>query len=280
MLNITSHVIGSSTRPQLQSSWFSASYWRMAAIALLLTIPFLVAACVQAVLRSDLAMIGQAALGYLPLAVLAIMVAAPVTALLLAASDELCALISSAAGSTPSAALGKLALGAGATTLSGSTFVALVVGLLMVAATLPVGRAADPLGCRVRDRADAAGAVRGARVAGPPRLGHSRRRVTGGADPVRVRDRRSPELGASADRAGHIRRHPGRRGSHPRTARSFSPWAVIRLIPLHELAAGAAAWTPHLRHPIDSAVGPAADRTESMEGAPAMSPGGEREVGR
>ena len=42
------------TRPQLRSTWFSATYWRVAAIAALLTLPFLFAAAVQALLRSDL----------------------------------------------------------------------------------------------------------------------------------------------------------------------------------------------------------------------------------
>ena len=48
-------------RPRLSSSstWFSSTYWRMAAIAALLTLPFLFAATVQAALRSDVATPGQ-----------------------------------------------------------------------------------------------------------------------------------------------------------------------------------------------------------------------------
>ena len=107
----TARVIGASTRPQLESSWFSSSYWRMAAIGMLLTVPFLFAACVQGLLRSDPSLIGRAALGYLPLAVLGISIAAPLTTLLLSASDGLSALIAGAAGEAPGAALAKLGVG-------------------------------------------------------------------------------------------------------------------------------------------------------------------------
>ena len=64
----------------------------------MLTLPFLFAAAVQALIRSDLGLLVRAAFGYLPLAMLAVAIAAPVTMLLLAASDEMCGLVSSAAG--------------------------------------------------------------------------------------------------------------------------------------------------------------------------------------
>src|SRR5207244_4023154 len=86
------------TNPQLRSTWLSSTYWRMAAIAAVLTLPFLFAAAIQALIRSDLALLLRAAFGYLPLAMLAIAIVAPVTTLLLAASDEMCSWISSAAG--------------------------------------------------------------------------------------------------------------------------------------------------------------------------------------
>ena len=70
----------------------------MAAIAALLTLPFLFAAAIQAIIRSDLALLARAALGYLPLAMFAIAVAAPVTMLLLAGSDEMSAIVASACG--------------------------------------------------------------------------------------------------------------------------------------------------------------------------------------
>lgn len=96
----TMKVLGQTTKPQLGSSWFSSAYWRIAGIATLLTLPFLFAAAVQALLRSDLALLTRAAFGYLPLAMLAVGIAAPVTMLLLAATDQLCGVVSSAAGAS------------------------------------------------------------------------------------------------------------------------------------------------------------------------------------
>ena len=79
----------------------------MSAIAAVLTLPFLFAAAVQALIRSDLGLLVRAAFGYLPLAMLAVAIAAPVTMLLLAASDELCGFISSAAGNASAHFLAK-----------------------------------------------------------------------------------------------------------------------------------------------------------------------------
>ncbi len=86
-------VISETAAPQLTSVWFSSRYWRMAALAALLTLPFLFAAAVQAVLRSDLSLLSRAAFGDLPLALLAVGIAAPLAMLLLSATDELCALV-------------------------------------------------------------------------------------------------------------------------------------------------------------------------------------------
>jgi hypothetical protein len=93
-LDETAKILSHTTRPNLRSTWFSGAYWRMAGIAALLTLPFLFAAAVQALMRSDLSLLAQAALGYLPLAMLAVSIAAPVVMLLLAATDQLCAVIS------------------------------------------------------------------------------------------------------------------------------------------------------------------------------------------
>jgi hypothetical protein len=93
-LHETAKVLSTTTTPQLRSTWFSAAYWRMAGIAALLTLPFLFAAAVQALLRSDLALLVRATLGYLPLAMLAVSVAAPIAMLLLVASDQLSAIVS------------------------------------------------------------------------------------------------------------------------------------------------------------------------------------------
>jgi hypothetical protein len=137
VLHETASVISSTTRPQLESTWFSASYWRMAGVSALLTLPFLFAAAIQALLRSDPALLARSALGYLPLGLLAVAVAAPVTMLLLSASDELSAIVSSASGSSDVSFLARAgALAGGISGLSHSTFLVFFIGLLAVAATL------------------------------------------------------------------------------------------------------------------------------------------------
>jgi hypothetical protein len=133
-LHETAKVLSETTTPQLGTSWFSATYWRVAGIAALLTLPFLFAAAVQALVHSDLALLLRTVLGYLPLAMLAVGVAAPVTILLLSASDELSGLVSSATGEPGSHALtlsGVLA--GGVFGVTGSTFLIFFLGLLTVA---------------------------------------------------------------------------------------------------------------------------------------------------
>jgi hypothetical protein len=136
-LDETAKVLGATTSPQLQSTWFSSAYWRMAAIAALLTLPFLFAAAIQALVRSDLALLGRAAFGYLPLALLAVGIAAPLTMLLLAASDEMSAIVSAAAGNAGAHFLGVAGATIGALSLaSRSPFLAFLVGLLTAAGAL------------------------------------------------------------------------------------------------------------------------------------------------
>jgi hypothetical protein len=135
VLNKTAAALGQSTAPQLHATWFSATYWRMSAIAAVLTLPFLFAAAVQALIRSDLGLLVRAAFGYLPLAMLAVAIAAPVTTLLLAASDELCSFISSAAGNASAHFLAKAAeVVAGLSAFTQSPFLAFFVGLFMIGA--------------------------------------------------------------------------------------------------------------------------------------------------
>jgi hypothetical protein len=109
----------------------------MAGIAALLTLPFLFAAAVQALMRSDLALLVRASFGYLPLSLLAVGVAAPLTMLLLAASDGISAAVSSAAGGAGTRFLAQLGLVSGTlSVLSRSPFVAFFVGLLTVSAAV------------------------------------------------------------------------------------------------------------------------------------------------
>jgi hypothetical protein len=136
-LHDTATVIDTTTRPQLETTWFSATYWRMAGISTLLTLPFLFAAAIQALIRSDLALLVRAALGYLPLSLLAVAIAAPLTMLLLAASDQISGIVSAAAGGAGTRFLAQLGLITGTLSLlSRSPFVAFFIGLLTVSAAV------------------------------------------------------------------------------------------------------------------------------------------------
>lgn len=136
LLHHVATLITATTSPELGASWFAGPYWRMAAVAALLTLPFLFAAAIQALVRSDLALLVRAAFGWLPLGMLAVGVAAPVTMLLLAASNELSAVVSSASGHAGTALLarsGLIGFGSGA---SGGLFVWFFVGLVAAAGAL------------------------------------------------------------------------------------------------------------------------------------------------
>ncbi len=132
-LTETTKLLGETTTPQLRTSWFSATYWRIAGIAAVLTLPFLFAATTQALLRSDLALLARAALGYLPLAVLAVGIAAPVTMLLLAATDQLCAAVSAAGGSGIHPDLSRMFAGA---ILEKAPFLVFLIGALTTSGAL------------------------------------------------------------------------------------------------------------------------------------------------
>jgi hypothetical protein len=136
-LHETAKVLSQTTTPRLRSTWFSTAYWQMAGVAAVLTLPFLLAATVQAVMRSDGALLARAAMGYLPLAMLAVGVAAPVTMLLLAASDQLSAVVASAAGNAGTSFLTHAAtVVAALSVFARSPFLAFLVGLFTAAATI------------------------------------------------------------------------------------------------------------------------------------------------
>jgi len=136
-LHETAKVLSDTTTPQLRSTWFSSSYWRMAGIAAVLTLPFLFAAAVQALMRSDLTLLARAAFGYLPLAMLAVGIAAPVAMLLLVVSDQLSAFVSSAAGNASAHFLDFTSGIVGVLTVfSGSPFLAFLVGAFTAGAAL------------------------------------------------------------------------------------------------------------------------------------------------
>ena len=136
-LRFTATLMNATTQPALQSTWFSATYWRVAGLSALLTVPFLCAAAGHALVRSDLALLGRAAFGYLPLAMLGVAIAAPLTALVLSATDEMCAFVAAAGGQADVSFLSRAAtLITEASVVDASPFLAFSAGALTVAATL------------------------------------------------------------------------------------------------------------------------------------------------
>jgi hypothetical protein len=133
----TASLVGQTTSPELTASWFSSVYWRVAGVAALLTLPFLIAAAIQAVLRSDAALLARAVFGYLPLSFLATGIAAPLAMILLQVTDWMGSWVAAAAGDDGSrflavagAALGALGVAAG------SPFVTFLIALLTTAGGL------------------------------------------------------------------------------------------------------------------------------------------------
>jgi hypothetical protein len=136
-LKETAKVIDDTTSPQLSSSWFSASYWRVAGIAALLTVPFLCAAAIHALVRSDLGLLARAAFGYLPLSLLAVGIASQLTMLLLAATDEMSSIVASASLHADGVFLSTTSVRAVAQSVAtGDPFVTFLAAIITVAATL------------------------------------------------------------------------------------------------------------------------------------------------
>lgn len=136
-LRETAHVIGHTTAPRLQSTWFSSTYWRVAALGALLSLPFLFAAAAQALLRADPALMARSVFGYLPLALIGVNLVAPITMLLLAATDEMCTIVAGAGMGGGVHFLQQTAQEVGGlSVLDGSPFLAIVVGLLTLGAAL------------------------------------------------------------------------------------------------------------------------------------------------
>ena len=136
-LKQTAKVIDDTTSPQLTSGWFSASYWRIAGIAALLTIPFLCAAAIHALVRSDLGLLTRAAFGYLPLSLLAVGIASQLTMLLLAGTDEMSSIVTSASAHADSVFLSTTSVTAIAESVAtNDPFVTFLAAIITVAATL------------------------------------------------------------------------------------------------------------------------------------------------
>jgi hypothetical protein len=127
-------VISQSSTPTLTASWFTGVYLRIEGLALFFTLLFLVAAAAEALLRSDVSVLARAVFGYLPLAALATAIAAPVTMLLLAATDQLSAGIAALAGNGSTHFLtGTGAWVAAGLTVADPFFAVLAAGLVVAA---------------------------------------------------------------------------------------------------------------------------------------------------
>ena len=264
-LHETATLISWTTRPQLQSTWFSAYYWRMAAIAALLTLPFLCAASIQAVMRSDGALLARSALVYLPLGMLAISVAAPVTALLLSATDELASLIASAGGGADTAILGHIGFVAGLISVgSGSAFFALFVALLTVAATVVLW-----LELLIRSAAVYVIVLMlplfFAALVWPARRVWAARALEVLVALVLSKFAIVAVLSLGGAALGHTA-IPGvaseLQGAALISLAAFSPWALLRLLPLHDLAAGLEGMRARPQQPVSASIVRAGDATE------------------
>ncbi len=136
-LTTVADLISRATAPQLTSAWFSIEYWRVAGIAAMLTVPFLFAAAIQALIRSDLALLLRAAFGYLPLAMIGVSLTAPVVMLLLAATDQMCSLVSGpGAGGGAGFLVAAARVFSGTSFVAGSAFLAIVLALVTIAAAI------------------------------------------------------------------------------------------------------------------------------------------------
>ncbi|MGH2858355.1 MAG: hypothetical protein ACRDMJ_12845 [Solirubrobacteraceae bacterium] len=232
-------VIGATTSPNLSSTWFSAFYWRMASVAALLTLPFLFAAAIQALIRSDLSMLARAAFGYLPLAMLAVGIAAPLTNLLLAGSDEMSAIVASASGHTGTDFLLRTFA---SNVLSATFFVSLFVGGVTVAAAvalwteLVIREAAVYLIVLMLPLFFAA-------MVWPARRVWAKRAVELLVALILSKFAIVAVLalgGAALAHSASVGVAAGVAGGALVLLAAFTPWALLRLLPLHELASAAA----------------------------------------
>lgn len=92
-------VIDATTSPDLTAGWFRSEYGAMIAVAGALALLMLMLAVIQSVIRQDLAMLVRAAFGYLPMAFILAGVAIAATGLLIAITDGISGTIVSGLGS-------------------------------------------------------------------------------------------------------------------------------------------------------------------------------------
>jgi hypothetical protein len=288
----TAHVIGVTTAPHLTSAWFSAEYWRVAGLAALVTVPFLCAAALQAVIRSDLSLLSQSVLLHLPVAVIGVNLAAPVVMLLLAATDQMCGAVAGPGG--PSFLIVAARDANGLSAIGGSAFFAVVVGVLTAAAALAL-----TLELLIREAAvDVVVLMLPLVFAG---LVWPARRIWA----VRLIELlvglilSKFVIVAVLSLAGAALAGGGAGGPRLLTAMAlvllstFAPWAMLRLLPFTELAAGAAdALGGQVKRAIDATDMPSSAESaldvalsvprrlrQDVEDAGGLGPGSERTPG-
>jgi hypothetical protein len=243
-LQTTAKLVDESARPNLESTWFSSTYWRVAAVSALLTLPFLFAAAIQALLRSDMTLLARAAFGYLPLGMLAVGVAAPITMLLLAASDEMSAIVGSASGDAGQTFLGHVSILVAAS----NPFVAFFVALLTVAGAIALW-----LELLVREAAVYVIVLMlplfFAALVWPARRIWAARAVELLIALILSKFAIVAVLqlgGAALQHAAALSITSLLAGLTLLLLAAFSPWALLRLLPLHELASAAASGMRHV----------------------------------
>jgi hypothetical protein len=268
-MKLTVSAVNTSTTPNLGAVWFSSSYWRMAAVAALLTLPFLCAAAIQAMLRSDLTLLLRSAFGYLPLGMLAVGVAAPVTGLLLTASDEMSSIVSSASGHAGAKFLGHVgALSALVSGASGTVFVSFFIALFTIAAAITLW-----LELLIRQAAVYVIVLMlplfFAAMVWPARRIWAARAVELLIALILAKFAIVAVLGLGGAALGHTPL-PGvgslLAGTTLVLLAAFSPWAMLRLLPLHELAGAAVGGLrPHGAAPVQATDARAQGATDTTE---------------
>jgi hypothetical protein len=92
-------LVNSTTSPDLTASWFQGEYGAMLTVAGALALLMLMLAVIQSVLRQDVSMLIRAAFGYLPMAFILSAVAIAATGLLIAVTDAMSAAVVTSLGS-------------------------------------------------------------------------------------------------------------------------------------------------------------------------------------
>ena len=95
-------LIENTSSPDLRAGWFEGQYQAMLAIAGALALLMLMLAAIQSVIRQDIWMLARAAFGYLPMAFILAGVAIAATGLLVAITDDMSAAVVSSLGTEQS----------------------------------------------------------------------------------------------------------------------------------------------------------------------------------